>query len=302
MAESRFASRNDMNFMQSISWTIGDVKITSLIEIEDAGKVIQEGIPNATKENISQISWLRPHFADDTGNLKAFVQAFVVETKDSRIIVDPCVGNSKLRKSLPAWNNLQTNFLDRLEKAGYKREDIDRVFCTHLHFDHVGWNTMLQDQKWIPTFLRARYLFAEKEFNYWKDHPEREVEDDHAGIRDSVMPVFEAGLVDLIPEDYSISEEISLFPTFGHTPFHVSALIKSDGKQAVITGDVLHHPCQIAYPEWETLYDTDKEQARNSRRALLEHFAETDTLIIGSHFAAPTAGYVRRDKNGFRFI
>ena len=286
--------------MQSISWTIGDVKITSIIEIEDAGKVIQEGIPSATQENISQISWLKPDFADDEGNLKAFVQAFVVETKDYRIMVDPCVGNSKLRKSLPAWNNLQTNFLERLEMAGCKRGDIDRVFCTHLHFDHVGWNTMLQDGKWVPTFPRARHLIVEKEFNYWKGRPEREVEDDHTGVSDSVIPVFEAGLVDLIPEGRSISEEISLLPTFGHTPFHASVLIKSGGKQAVITGDVLHHPCQIAHPEWETLYDTDKEQARNSRRALLERFADTDTFIIGSHFAAPTAGYLRRDKSGLR--
>lgn len=287
--------------MESATWKVGNVKITQVIEIE-AGIAIQEGIPEATKENVSQISWLQPHFADKNGSLKALVQAFVIATRDSRIMVDTCIGNSKARYSIPQWGNLQTDFLNRLEKGGYKRGDVDRVLCTHLHFDHVGWNTILADGKWVPTFPRARYVFAQQEFNYWKSRPQSEVEDDHAGFADSVLPVWNAGLVDLVPPDYLISDEVALIPTPGHTPFHVSVLIKSGTEQAVITGDVLHHPCQMAQPQWESMFDSNKEQARLSRIALFERFADTNTLIIGSHFAIPTAGYLRREKDAFKLV
>jgi len=284
-----------------MTWEIGTVRIAPIVEIEDAGKIIQEGIPSVTQEGIIKIDWLKPHFVDDSGSLKAVVQAFVVETPACCILVDTCIGNSKVRESIPEWNDLQTDFLSHLEKAGYQKEDIDIVICTHLHFDHVGWNTMLVGGKWVPTFPHARYLFVEKEFNYWKDHPEREAEDDHAGVNDSVLPVFEAGLVTLVPYNHSMSEGISLIPTPGHTPFHVSVLIKSGTEQAIITGDALHHPCQIAHPEWGSVYDSDNDQARISRKALLDRFADGRTLMIGSHFPAPTAGYLHREKDSFNY-
>lgn len=287
--------------MESLTWKIGKITIRQIVEIE-AGDVIQEVIPGATKENISKISWLRPHFADREGNLKALVQAFVIETGNSRIVVDTCVGNSKTREVVPQWGSLQTNFLNRFEQLGYSRNGIDMVLCTHLHFDHVGWNTMLIGGKWMPTFPTARYLFAKEEFLYWKGRPQSEIEDDHAGFVDSVLPVFEAGLVDLIPTDHVLTDGISLIPTPGHTPAHVSVLITSGGEQAVITGDALHHPCQMAHPDWEALADTDKDMARRSRLALFERFTDSPVLIIGSHFASPTAGHVRRDGDAFRFF
>ena len=290
------------NNMNTTTWKIGDIKVTSVIEIEDAGKVIQKGLPDATKENVSKISWLAPHFADREGNLKALVQVFVVETRGACIIVDPCVGKDKVRTELPEWNNLHTDFLSRLEDSGYRREKIDMVLCTHLHFDHVGWNTVLVDGKWVPTFTHARYLFVEKEFSYWKSHPEAESVDDRAGFSDSVLPVFEAGLVDLVSSDHTISQEISLIPTPGHTPGHVSIFIQSGAERAVISGDTVYHPCQIANPDWGTPWDTDREQARASRKALFERFADTQTLFIGSHFAAPWAGYLRREGDGYKFV
>ncbi len=286
--------------MNTNIWKVGDVKITQVIEVE-AGSVIQEVIPEATRENVKQIQWLTPHFADAEGNLKALVQAFVIETPDICAIIDTCVGNDKVRKDLPKWSKLHTDFLSQL--AILRRPDsINIVLCTHLHFDHVGWNTMLVDDKWVPTFPRARYLFSKEEFEYWKGRPKSEIEDDHAGFIDSVLPVFEAGLVDLISVGQKVSNEISLIPTPGHTPAHVSVLIKSRGEQAVITGDAIHHPCQIARPEWSTTSDNNQSQARASRLALLQRFADTQTLIIGSHFAMPTAGLLQHDGNTFKLL
>ena len=183
-----------------------------------------------------------------------------------------------------------------------KPEEIDVVLCTHLHFDHVSWNTKLVGGEWIPTFPNARYLYAEEEYNYWKEHPEKEIADDHAGISDSVQPILEAGLADLVPENHIVTEGVSLIPTPGHTPAHECIFVESQGDKAVITGDVLHHPCQIAHTDWETIADTDPIQATETRQALLNKYVGSQTLIIGSHFASPTAGYLERDGKELKLV
>lgn len=285
--------------MKSNVWQIGKLKISQVIETVD-GKDIQEGFPDATKENLLKIPWLKPYFIDNEGNFKAQVSSYIIETNGLKIVIDAGVGNNKVRKNFPAWSNLKTDFLERFERIIPNRNEINYVLCTHLHFDHVGWNTMLVDGEWLPTFPNARYLFVKEEFNYWNFFPSKEIEDDHEGIRDSILPIYEKGLVDLIPSDYKISEEILLIPTPGHTPGHVSVLILSDRKQAVITGDVLHHPSQLVHPEWEASFDTNKEKAQISRKNLLNRFADTGTFLIGTHFASPTAGTLRRDGNIFK--
>lgn len=282
--------------MNNLSWQIGNAKITQIIELEDC-QGLQEALPDATNENLLKISWLKPNFIDNEGNFKSQISAFVIESMGSFVLVDTGVGNNKDRSDFPFWSNLKTVFLERLKQAGFA--NINFLISTHLHLDHVGWNTIFVDGKWIPTFPNARYLMVDKEFNYWKQLPSSELRADCEGIEDSVLPIYDAGLVDLIPSDFSITDEVSLIPTPGHTPGHVSILIQSNGRQAAITGDTMHHPCQVAHPEWETI-DTDREQANKSRRALLEQFADTNTLFIGSHFAPPTAGYLKRDSEGFR--
>jgi len=286
---------------ESLVWQVGEISVHSFVEILDAGEVIQEVIPDATADNIKAIPWLQPDFADADGKLKAVVQSFGIKTPSVRIIVDTCVGDRRDRPDLPAWQNLQTDFLTKLEKSGFGREDVDVVLCTHLHFDHVGWNTMEVNGKFVPTFPRARYLFARQEFEYWKTRPSNEVESDHNGFVDSVMPVVDAGLVELVESDHCISEGVFLLPTPGHTPSHVSVWIESQGKRAVVTGDVMHHPCQIARPDWSTLADTSQEMARNTRREILERFADSEVLIIGSHFSSPTVGHIRRDGDSYMF-
>ena len=195
---------------------------------------------------------------------------------------------------------MQTSFLADLAAAGYPRETIDTVVCTHLHVDHVGWNTMLVDGRWAPTFPNARYLMGCVEYAHWTSQSERQ--DMTAVLADSVAPVWDAGLVDLVETDHRICDEISLVPTAGHTPGHVSVRIGSCGEEALITGDFMHHPCQIARPEWASTADSNAVKARRTREQMLSALAGTPTLVIGTHFAGRSAGRVTRDGDAFRLV
>jgi glyoxylase-like metal-dependent hydrolase (beta-lactamase superfamily II) len=170
--------------------------------------------------------------------------------------------------------------------------------CTHLHVDHVGWNTMLVDGKWAPTFPNARYLMGRIEFGHWRDQTAQP--EQRAVFADSVAPVFEAGLVDLVEIDHRVCDEVSFVPTLGHTPGHVSIRISSKGEEALITGDFIHHPCQMARPEWASAADFDQVASTKTRRDVFERLAGGPTLVIGTHFATPTAGRVVRDGDAYR--
>ena len=281
--------------MSQGKWRIGDVTVTRVVEIEATGGMSRI-IPKAKREMVQKIPWIYPHFADETGRMRGAIHALILETPDRTIMVDTCVGNDKEREN-PAWNQLQTAFLDDMNKAGYKLDAVDNVLCTHLHVDHVGWNTILVNGNWVPTFPSARYLIGRDEFTHWQATTDRE---QAAVMSDSVLPVFDAGLVDFVETDQQISDEISLMPTPGHTPGHVSVMIKSRDETALITGDFIHHPCQFAHPEWSAAPDSDPVQAVQTRREIFAKFADTPTLIIGTHFATPTAGYLRRDGDVFR--
>ena len=274
-------------------WQVGDVKITRIVEVEMAGGT-RFILPEATPEAVLPIEWLFPHFMTEKGKLIMSIHALVVDTGSRRIIVDTCIGNDKER-DIPAWNNMQTSFLEDLEAAGYPRMSIDAVMCTHLHVDHVGWNTMLVDGEWVPTFPNARYLFGKTEWEHWQ----QEVNDQYGeALDDSVKPIVDAGLADFVASDYQICPEVSLVPTPGHTPGHVSVRISSNGEEAFITGDSLHHPCQMARLDWSCAADNDKEMARDTRIEMLDSLAGTDTLVIGTHFATPSAGYVKKEVGG----
>ncbi|HWQ31924.1 MAG TPA: MBL fold metallo-hydrolase [Blastocatellia bacterium] len=268
-------------------WKIGRVTVTRVVEIEGPTRGTFLFAP-ATPENILRHAWLQPHFASPEGYFISAVQAWVIESEDRRIIVDTCVGNDKPR-SLKFWNMLQTNFLTDLAEAGFPRQSIDTVLCTHLHVDHVGWNTMLSGDRWVPTFPHARYLFARREWDYWSQqpsHPEGDV------MGDSVRPVIEAGLCELVEMDHRLTDEVWLEPTPGHTPGHVSVRISSEGREAVITGDLMHHPVQCAEPDWASNYDADPAAARQTRREFLARYADGPVLVLGTHFATPSAGHI----------
>ncbi|MCY3811742.1 MAG: MBL fold metallo-hydrolase [Gammaproteobacteria bacterium] len=274
-------------------WQIGGVKISRVVEMEVTGgsRFI---LPDATRDACRGYRWMFPHFMDDAGNLVMSIHALVVDTGARRIVVDTCIGNDKVR-DIPTWSHLQTSFLADLEAAGYPRESIDTVLCTHLHVDHVGWNTMLVDGEWVPTFPNARYLVGETEWRYWDDR-----DTSTQVLADSVRPVIDAGLVDFVPVDHRVCDEVWLESTPGHTPGHVSVRISSAGADALITGDCIHHPCQMTRTDWCSSADTDQAQGLETRESLLERMVDTDVLVIGTHFATPTAGHVkRRDAGGY---
>ncbi len=276
-------------------WQIGKVRITRVIEMEVAGGT-RFILPQATRDVVKDIGWLIPHFADEEGNLIMSIHALVVETPEHKIVVDTCIGNDKQR-SIPTWTNLQLPFLDDLKTAGYDRMEIDTVMCTHLHVDHVGWNTMLVDGEWIPTFPNARYLLGREEYEYWSQADADELNQGVMG--DSVNPVFDAGLVDLVDMNHRICDEVYLEPTTGHTPGHVSVHIESEGEEALITGDCIHHPCQIEKLDWSSSADYDAEASKVTRQALMDKYADQDILIIGTHFATPTAGHLKTKEDGY---
>ncbi len=278
-----------------LQWQVGDVRISQLVEITERGGKLQM-LPDATRENLAAIPWLCPNFVTPDGKLMINIQMLVIETPARRMVVDTCIGNDKT-VALEDWAGMQLPFLENLEAMGYPPDSIDTVICTHLHVDHVGWNTRKVDGRWRPTFERARYLMVAEEFALWR------AADDAFGdvFQESVAPVFDAGLVDLVEADHDVGDGVRLEPTPGHTPGHVSVHISSRGQEAVITGDLMHHPCQIARPDWRTPFDSDGAQARATRKAFLERYADRPVLVLGTHFADPVGGRIVRDGKTFRF-
>jgi glyoxylase-like metal-dependent hydrolase (beta-lactamase superfamily II) len=277
-------------------WNIGAVTVTRVAEIEgpSPGTFLFEA---ATPERLLQHAWLRPRFLTDDGRTIGAIHAFVVESEGRTILVDTCVGNDKPRTVKP-WHLRRGRFLEDLLEAGFPRESIDTVLCTHLHVDHVGWNTMLKDGRWVPTFPEARYLIGRAEWAHWSTQPPPP---DGDVFGDSVKPVLDAGLVDLVASDHRVTPEVFLEPTPGHTPGHVSVRIVSHGHEAVITGDLMHHPVQCAEPQWASRFDVDPDQARRTRRAFLGRHADRPVLVLGTHFATPTGGRIVRDGAAWRF-
>lgn len=279
-----------------MQWKVGRVKITKVVELETVGST-RFILPLASNEEIRKLPWLIPHFATEEGRLKMSIHSLVVETPGKRIVVDTGLGNDKQGRNVPTWNNRSTPFLETMTAAGFPPDSIDTVLCTHLHVDHVGWNTKLSGGKWVPTFPKARYVFGKTEYEYWRDHSTEP--DKQAVFGDSVQPIVDADRADLIPSDHRLCEEISMIPTPGHSPGHMSILIQSEGEQGLLTGDVAHHPCQMAHLDWSSTADSDQAQSAKTRATLFGRFADTATLVIGGHFSA---GHIRREEDAFSFV
>ncbi len=258
---------------------VGDVSITQVVERVTAVPC-NAIVPGITAEMLAAAPWVAPYFADD-GRMLLSNHTFVVQSGTTTIVVDTCVGTATERP-LPG----DETFIDRLADAiDGGLEAVDLVLCTHLHFDHVGWNTRKVDDAWVPTFPRARYLITSAELEHIRT-------DDHMGVFEpSVAPLLEAGLVDAVSTDHALTSEVRLVATPGHTPGHVSVDIESDGHRATITGDAVHSPIQLAHPELAaTPFDHDSVQSTTTRHELIAGHLDADRLVLGTHFAPPCAG------------
>ena len=279
---------------------VGDLTIHRIIEQETTFLPALNMLPGLTPETLAgNRPWLKKAGAIDRDNvfILAF-QSYVVRTPHHTILVDTCIGNDKPRPGRDKWH-MKTDdaYLRALNAAGLRLEDIDFVMCTHLHVDHVGWNTRLDNGRWVPTFPNARYVFAKSEFDYWTG---QNAKAPVAPFGDSVLPVVAAQKADIVRDDFRIGDHVRLMPTPGHTPGHVAIAFGRGRDDAVMTGDLIHSPLQARYPELSAKFDVDPAQAASTRRSFLEHYCDSDTLCCFAHFPSPSAGRVKRWGDGFR--
>ena len=279
---------------------IGDVTITTMVERHNETTI--DFLSNASEEAVARhCDWLQPWALDDRGRLRFVIQALCVQSDGRKILVDTCIGARRLPGPYASLAD-DGSFLDALTAVGFGPDDVDLVVCTHLHFDHVGWNTIRDGDRWVPTFRNARYLVTRPEYEHWAaaSGPDRE----GAVVLtfdDAVAPLAEAGVLDLVATTHQVTDDIRLVPTPGHSAGHVSVRVASRGRTALITGDCAHHPVQLAEPDWCTAADLDAATAAATRRRLVEEYADTDTLIIGTHFPPPSAGHLVTEAGRVRF-
>jgi glyoxylase-like metal-dependent hydrolase (beta-lactamase superfamily II) len=284
--------------MTPLTWKIGEVAIARIPEVVatlSLGELLPEASPAAVAPHRG---WLEPHFLRPDGKFDLSIHGLVVDTGELRILVDTCLGPHPI----PGFANLTDgaeDFLAGLAGAGYPRQTIDIVLCTHLHFDHVGWNVMREGDRIVPAFPNARYLFARAEWEHWSSATGAEI---YAPTLDAaVRPIVDAGLADFVEPDHKLCDTVRLVPTAGHTPGHVSVEIASQGERALITGDMTHHPVQWAEPDWKMPADSDASAAAATRRRIANALADEPVLVIGTHYAPPCAGHLVRGARGVWF-
>ena len=280
---------------------VGKIEIARVMELEQDFPA-REFFPDTNEEDwVPHRDWLIEENAliAATDSILLPMQSYVVQTTHHTILVDTCIGNHKERPNRPAWHQkTDGTYMDNLAAVGLTPADIDMVMCTHLHHDHVGWNTRLVDGRWVPTFPNARYLMSGKELEIFKEH------DDPAAspsLGDSVLPVVESGQAQLVTSDHVLNDEVWLEPTPGHTPDHFAVRLASGDSHAVIGGDLMHSPVQCQHPEWRARPDFDPEQARQTRRDFMECHAELGSLVCMMHFPLPSAGTFVRKGGAFKF-
>ena len=253
----------------------------------------------------ASMEWLSPRYYDvATDTLKMSFHSWLVRTPRHNILIDTCFGNDKSRPGVMIGDHLSTPWLNELAKAGLRPEDIDYVMCTHLHVDHVGWNTRLIDGRWVPTFPNAKYVFSRQEFEYWDPAtgPATGGMDSAVTFADSVLPCVEAGQVALVEDGFTLSDNLTLELAVGHSHGHCVIRGKGAGRAVTVGGDIVHTPLQIAYPDVNTIACALPEEARSTRRKILGACAESGEFFLPAHFPAPHYGHIAGTNGRSRFI
>jgi glyoxylase-like metal-dependent hydrolase (beta-lactamase superfamily II) len=286
---------------------LGRMRIHKVHEMDSPVPLLGQ-LPGVTAEDMQRLlTWYdqpdEVNLDPETSLMTFSVHSWVIELDGQTILIDTCDGNHKNR-SLPEVNQLDTDYLGNLRRAGFAPEDIDLVMCTHLHFDHVGWNTRLENGKWVPTFANARYLFGKRDYEYFKDNPEGEALH-YESFCDSILPVMEAGKGELVDENHvahgEIADGVWLEPAFGHSPGCCTITAQADGAPALFWGDVIHHPVQLIRHDLKFAFDADGAMASATRKRTMERAADDDILCFPAHFRRTSAGRVLRDGDAFRY-
>jgi len=288
------------------SCNIGNTSIKRILDLENTPFAADLVFPDANTEIINKLSEQvgLQYFGQNNTDLLLSFHSFLIQTKKHNILVDTCCGNNKERPTRPAWHRRDGPFLQNLKLAGLTPFDIDFVLCTHLHADHVGWNTQMINGEWLPTFPNAQYLFAKKELDYWKSESEKQPSETvmYGSYDDSILPVIKSGQAVLINDDYQIGNDIQTEPAHGHTPGNIIVHVKSENDRAILCGDVIHHPLQFIKPMWSTNFCYDPELSRQTRLRILDQCAATKTAILPAHFHPPDYGYIEKEDEMYRFI
>ena len=287
----------------STTFAVGDLTVHRVIESEGPLFDPMTFFPTLQREILDEnLPWLQPQYVDPaSGQLALCIQSYIVRTKHHNILIDTCVGNHRDRPTHPFWNQMTSDRYERnLAATGLTPNDIHFVMCTHLHVDHVGWNTRLENGRWVPTFPNAKYVFADKELAFWTEK-EKNDPGKQPWIVDGVLPIVAAGLHDIVTSQHELSDVVKLIPTPGHTIDHYSVHIGKPGADAVIGGDMIHSPLQAKYPELCMRADYNREQGGVSRRSLFGRLCDTSTLLCTGHFPGTSKGLLTRWGDGFRF-
>jgi glyoxylase-like metal-dependent hydrolase (beta-lactamase superfamily II) len=288
--------------MDATRIAIGSLEVQRIEESHGPGFPPEMMFPDLPKDALERHrDWMVPRYYDPAANaLVLSVHTWLVRTPHHTVLIDTCVGNHKDRPEFPAFNRLDVPWLDRLAAAGVAPEQVDFVMCTHLHVDHVGWNTRLSSGRWVPTFPNARYLFGRRELEHWTSAGAPEM--NRAPIQDSVLPIVAAGLSQVVDDGYCLDDTLTVEPTHGHTAGHVMIRARSGGATGLFTGDTMHNPIQCCYPDVNTAFCEDQVAARAVRRRIFGEAAEHGHLLLPVHFGAPHVGRVRAEGDAFRFL
>jgi glyoxylase-like metal-dependent hydrolase (beta-lactamase superfamily II) len=275
----------------------GPFNIFRIIEFEGPFRAPEHLIPEANSPLFHETrSYRDQRFFDIKSNkLIMSFHGIIVQTPRSTILVDTCVGNDKHRPNVPEWHMRSGSFLEKIQNVGISIDQIDYVLCTHLHADHVGWNTRLLNGRWIPTFPKAKYLFGRDEINFWEKEPVA----NHQSWDDSIQPIIDAGQAEIVASDYEIEPGVNLVPAPGHSPGHVMLKLFDGRSTAYLIGDVIHHPVQVEHPNWSSLFCWNKTKAGEMRTSILETVADTDQWIIPAHFPSPSSIRIKSCTKGF---
>jgi len=291
----------------------GDISVTKVLDGTEKFKAAT-AFPDVHLDHFHQhLDWISPFYDFDSESIIISTHSYVVKTPEFTAVVDTCIGNDKNRIGsgplfkankgvLSQWNNRNSPYLDNLIQSGVDPKEVDYVMCTHMHADHVGWNTKLQNGHWVPTFPNAQYLFSQTELDGMLEQTGNPFDEYlRLAYEDSVLPIIQSGQSIIIDSDFDLGKGITILPTPGHSPGHYCIELRAHNAHGILTGDVLHNPIQVCYPHWTTMFCEDKEQANKTRMKLVDDLTDSDIIVLAAHFSGTTAGKIVSDSNGTKF-